>query len=147
MLAVKISGRPQIWLSVTHLLIVIDSKYYLKISVLGLRNLHESVQVACLSITVPKYKITLNHAQYIWSQNCLYYIINYFGATSIAVNMTKQTVSNSHAVFSWQKIMLTVQTWGYMVSPVSFYNASNGNWWKVKIRMSTSGIPLLIHSW
>ena len=28
-------------------------------------------------------------------RNCLCYIINYFAATSIAINMLKQTVSNS----------------------------------------------------
>ena len=29
------------------------------------------------------------------NKNCLCFIINYFGATSIAINMPKQTVSNS----------------------------------------------------
>ena len=32
-------------------------------------------------------------------KNCLCYIINYFWATSIAIHMTKQTVSNSHVGF------------------------------------------------
>ena len=30
-------------------------------------------------------------------KNCLCYIINYFEAPSIAINMPKQIVSNSHA--------------------------------------------------
>ena len=63
MLAVKNIGRPQIWLSVTDFLIVIDSKYNLKIIVFGVRNLHESVTDTFLVNDSPKYKIAVNHAQ------------------------------------------------------------------------------------